>query len=158
LLQAAGLNFFWDILVWAVYNYPKPVNTFLKGVFMRTKSFMLLCLLAAFALVAAGCGKKTDENKSISQVQAEAGKMSVEQLRTAALECKNALMAKKGELAKLEEKVKMLTSDKIISGEGQKLTANIQSAGKSIADLSEQLKIYVNKIKEKGGDISGLNP
>ena len=124
---------------------------------MRTKSFLLLCLLAAFALVVIGCGKKTDENKSVNQVQAEAGKMSVDQLRTAALECQNALMAKKGELSKLEEKVKMLTSDKIISGEGQKLTTDIQSAGKSIVDLTGRLKIYVDKIKEKGGDVSGLN-
>ena len=125
---------------------------------MRTKSFLLLCLLAAFVLVAAGCGKKADENKSIRQVQAEASKMSIDQLRAAALECKNALMAKKGELSKLEEKVKMLTSDKIISGEGQKLTTDIQSAGKSIVDLTGRLKIYVDKIKEKGGDVSGLNP
>ena len=124
---------------------------------MRTKSFLLLCLLAAFVLVAAGCGKKADENKSIRQVQAEASKMSIDQLRAAALECKNALMAKKGELSKLEEKVKMLTSDKIISGEGQKLTTDIQSAGKSIVDLTGQLEIYVDKIKEKGGDVSGLN-
>ena len=124
---------------------------------MKIKSFLLLCLLAALVLVVIGCGKKADENKPISQVQAEAGKMSVDQLRTAALECKNALMAKKGELSKLEEKVKMLTSDKIISGEGQKLTTDIQSAGKSIADLTGQLKIYVDKIKEKGGDVSGLN-
>jgi len=124
---------------------------------MRTKSFLLLYLLAAFVLVAAGCGKKTDENKSVNHVQAEAGKMSVDQLHTAALECKNALMAKKGELSKLEEKVKMLTSDKIISGEGQKLTTDIQSAGKSIVELTERLKIYVDKIKEKGSDVSGLN-
>ena len=124
---------------------------------MKTRSFLLLCLLAALALVVIGCGKKADENKSISQVQAEASKMSVDQLRAAALECKNALMAKKGELSKLEEKVKMLTSDKIISGEGQKLTTDIQSAGKSIVDLTGRLKIYVDKIKEKGGDVSGLN-
>ena len=124
---------------------------------MKTRSFLLLCLLAALALVVIGCGKKADENKSVNQVQAEAGKMSVDQLRTAALECKNALMAKKGELSKLEEKVKMLTSDKIISGEGQKLTTDIQSAGKSIVDLTGRLKIYVDKIKEKGGDVSGLN-
>ena len=125
---------------------------------MKTKSLPLLCLFLGLALVAAGCGKKTDEKKSISQVQAEAGKMSVDQLRTAALECKNALMAKEGELSKLEEKVKMLTSDKIISGEGQKLTTDIQNAGKSIVNLTGQLKIYVDKIKEKGGDVSGLNP
>jgi len=124
---------------------------------MKTKSLPLLCLFLGLALVAAGCGKKTDENKSISQVQAEAGKMSVDQLRTAALECKNALMAKEGELSKLEEKVKMLTSDKIISSEGQKLTTDIKSAGRSIVDLTERLKIYVDKIKEKGGDVSGLN-
>ena len=124
---------------------------------MKTKSFPLLCLFLGLALVAAGCGKKADENKSISHVQAEAGKMSVDQLRTAALECKNALMAKEGELSKLEEKVKMLTPDKIISSEGQKLTTDIQNAGKSIVNLTGQLKIYVDKIKEKGGDVSGLN-
>ncbi len=125
---------------------------------MKTRLFLLLCLLAAFVLVAAGCGKKTDENKSVNQVQAEASKMSVEQLRTAALECKNALMAKKGELSKLEDKVKLLTSEKIISGEGQKLTNDIQSSSQSVVNLTEQLKIYVDKIKEKGGDVSGLNP
>ena len=124
---------------------------------MKTRLFLLLCLLAVFVLVVAGCGKKPDENKSTSQFQAEANKMSFEQLRAAALEYKNALIAKKNELSKLEEKVKMLTSDKIISGEGQKLTTDIQSAGKSIADLTGQLKIYVDKIKEKGGDVSGLN-
>ncbi|MCX5634660.1 MAG: hypothetical protein NTW55_02300 [Planctomycetota bacterium] len=83
--------------------------------------------------------------------------MSVDQLRAAALEYKNALTAKKGELSKLEEKVKMLTSDKIVSGEGQKLTTDIQRLSQSVADLSERLKICVDKIKEKGGDVSGFN-
>ena len=149
---------FLDITAWVGYTYTKLTNTFLKGYFMGTRPFILLCLLAVFALVVIGCGKKTDEKKTVSQVQAEASKMSVDQLRAAALECKNALMAKKSELSKLEEKVKMLTPDKIIGSEGQKLTTDIQSAGKSIADLSGRLKVYVDKIKEKGGDVSGLNP
>ncbi len=123
---------------------------------MKTKSLLLLCLFLGLALVITGCGKKADENKPISQVQAEASKMSVDQLRAAALSYKDTLAAKKAEVDKLAAKLKSVPLDKMLSEDTKKLKTDMENVGKSVSALSERLKIYVDKIKEKGSDVSGL--
>jgi len=127
----------------------------------------LLSLLVVCCLVVFGCGKKeeaggdtstntgTDQSQAISKAKTDAEKMDVEQLRAAALECTTAAEAKAAEIGKVAQNlIKALGTDD--ADKRKELNAQMQKLRKSEEALYEQLKIYVDKLKEKGGDLSGL--
>jgi len=114
------------------------------------------CLLALCALAVLGCGKKADENKPISEVKAEAGKMSLDELRSMAMKYKKAITAKQADVEKLAAELKNIPIAKMLGEEAKELKSEIDNLNKSIAALKERFEIYYNKIKEKGGDVSGL--
>ena len=135
---------------------------------MKTaRKINLLSLLVVCCLVVFGCSKKdeaggdtstntgTDRSESISKAETDAEKMNVEQLRAAALECKAAAEAK---IAEGEKVALSLMQAMGADNEGKRKELNAQMAElkKSEDALAEQLKIYVAKLKEKGGDLSGL--
>ena len=118
---------------------------------------VLLCLLVFSSVLAlGGCGKKADESKPISEVKVEADKMNVGQLKSMAVTYKNAIVAKQGEVTKVAEQLKDLGVAKALSEKAKGLKADIDSLNKSVSALNERFKIYVDKLKEKGGDLSGL--
>ena len=122
----------------------------------------LLSLLVVCCLVVFGCGKKegagddtSTENKSAGKLEADAGKMDADQLRAAALECKAAIEAKTAETGKLAQGlIKALSTDN--ADKREELNAQMKELRKSEEALYEQFKVYIDKLKEKGGDMSGL--
>ena len=56
---------------------------------------------------------------------------------------------------KINKRVDQMLEDGFIN-EVKQLKAEMDQLKKSIDDLTERFKIYYNKLKEKGGDISGL--
>ena len=122
-----------------------------------TKNTILCCLLVSLSLTLCGCGKKADENKPISEVKAEAKKMSVEKLKSMAVTYKEAITAKKEDVEKLASKLKDIPLTKMMGDEAKGLKADIDGLNKSISALKERFEVYYNKLKEKGGDLSSLN-
>ncbi len=131
-----------------------------------TRNITLLLLLILCSLTVLGCSEKEeavppadgsiDESKPISKVKAEAEKMDAEQLRATALKYKAAIDAKTVEIEKLAtELIKAMGTDK--TDEKEKLNAQMTKLNKSVEALAEQFDIYVEKLKEKGGDVSGLD-
>ncbi len=129
----------------------------------------MLSLLVVCCLVVFGCSKKdgnggaaptnagTDQSSSVSKAGADADKMDVEQLRAAALKCKADAEAKTAEIEKVaQELIKALGADS--ADKRKELNTQMETLRKSEEALYEQLKVYVEKLKEKGGDVSGLNP
>ncbi|MFZ0035151.1 MAG: hypothetical protein WAK60_09225 [Sedimentisphaerales bacterium] len=124
---------------------------------MNTVIRIGLCILIAGCLFGfAGCGKKAGTEKSIADVQAEASKMNVEQLRTKAIEYKNSIVAKKAEIEKVAAKLKGIPITQQMGTEAKALQTDIATLSKTVATLTERFQIYYNKLKEKGGNISGL--
>ncbi len=115
-----------------------------------------ISIFVIFLLSISGCGKKADENKPISEVQAEAAKMNVEQLRQMATTYKNALAAKQTEVDKLVTKLKEIPVTQMLGEESKKLKGDIDNLTKSTSALKERFGIYYNALKEKGGNLSGL--
>jgi predicted nucleic acid-binding Zn-ribbon protein len=111
----------------------------------------VLCLL-----LLAGCGAKTDEDKPLSDVKAEAEQMSVEKLRSMAMAYKDAILDKKREVEALSLKLKDIPLTEKLGNEAKGLKADIDDLSKSISALNDRFQVYYNKIKEKGGDLSGL--
>lgn len=118
-----------------------------------TRNIIICCLLVLGLSVLSGCGKKADENKPIAEVEAEAEKMSEKDLRATAMVYKDAITARKGEL---EAKVKETSVTEMMGDKAKDVKGEIDSLGKSISALTERYEIYYNKLKEKGGDVSGL--
>ena len=121
------------------------------------KISILCCVLVAVSFSLCGCGKKADENKPVSEVKAEAEKMSVEKLKSTAMAYKDAITAKKGEITKLTSKLKDIPLTKMIGDEAKGLKTDIEGLNKSVSALKSRFDVYYNKLKEKGGDVSGLS-
>jgi chromosome segregation ATPase len=124
---------------------------------MNSLTRVVLCIaLAGCVLGLSGCGKKADENKPIADVQAEAAKMNVEQLKAKAMEYKDALVAKKADIEKVAAKLQEIPLTEQLGTEAKALQTDIANLNKSVAALTERFQIYYNKLKEMGGDVSGL--
>jgi len=116
----------------------------------------ILSLSILLSLVLLGCGKKADENKPVSEVKAEAEEMNVAKLRSMAMKYKDAIMAKKGEVEKLAGKLKDIPVTKMLSDEAKELKSDIEALNKSASALKERFQVYYEKLKEKGGNLAGL--
>jgi endonuclease I len=116
----------------------------------------LIVAMAGCLLSLAGCSKKADTNKSIADIQAEASKMNVEQLKAKATEYKDAIVAKKAELEKVAAKLKEIPITQQMGTEAKALQTDISNLSKAMADLTTRFQVYYNKLKEKGGSVAGL--
>ncbi len=121
---------------------------------LRNINFYFLLALCSLALL--GCGKKVDENKPISEVKAEAEQMDVEKLRSMAMKYKDAILAKRGEVDKFTAKLKDIPATELLGAEAKELKTEIEKLNKSVSALKERFEVYYKKLKEKGGDLSGL--
>ncbi|MHC4159852.1 MAG: hypothetical protein ACYSSO_12320 [Planctomycetota bacterium] len=120
------------------------------------RNVTIYCLVCLLILSVAGCGKKADENKTIGEVRAEADKMSVAELRDTALKYKDAILAKQSEIDKVVAQLKKVPITDALSEEAKGLKGEIDNLMKSTKALKERFEIYYNKLKEQGGDVSGL--
>lgn len=121
-----------------------------------TRNIILYSLLVMGLSALFGCGKKADENKPIAEVKAEAEQMNTKELRAMALAYKEAIMAKRKDVDKLAASLKVIPVTEMLSKKANRLIADSNSLNKSISALTERFRIYYNKLKEKGGDVSGL--
>ena len=113
-------------------------------------------LLVMYSLAMLGCGQKADGEKLISEVKAEAEQMNTNELRAMAMKYKEAIVTKKGELEKFTAKLKKIPMTEMLGEEAKGLKADIESLNKSISALTERFNVYYGKLKEVGGDLSGL--
>ena len=125
---------------------------------MKNVKKILLCSLSALLVLSlSGCGKKADESKPLSEVTAEANKMNVEQLKKTAMAYKDAITAKKADVEKLVSKLKDVPVAEMLGKEAAGLKTDIENLNNSVSALRERFQIYYDKLKEKGGDVSGLS-
>lgn len=120
------------------------------------RNAVICCLIALCLFVILGCGKKADENKPISEVKAEAEKMDTDGLRAMAMAYKEAIAAKSGDLEKLTAKLKDIPVTEMLGAEAKSLKADVENLEKSVSALKERFEVYYQKLKDAGGDISGL--
>ena len=123
---------------------------------MKKAKNILCCSLVLCSLVLLGCGKKADESKPISEVKAEAEQMNIAELISIAMKYKKAILAKEPEIKKLSDQLKDLPISKKLGTEGKEMEAELDALDKSVSALKERFRVYYNKLKEKGGDLSGL--
>ena len=120
------------------------------------KKYALYLLVIVCAVGLFGCGKKADETKPLSEVKAEAEKMAAAKLRKMAEAYKDAITDKKAEVEKVAAQLKEIPLTKMLGAEAKELKGEMDQLNKSVSALTERFKIYYDKLKEKGGDVSGL--
>ncbi len=122
----------------------------------NVRNAVLCCLIALCLFAILGCGKKADENKPISEVKAESEKMDTDGLRSMAMVYQKAIAAKNSEVEKLTAKLKDIPVTEMLGDEAKELKGDIDNLNTSISALKERFEVYFQKLKEQGGDLSGL--
>ncbi len=97
-----------------------------------------------------------DIEKPVSEVQAEAETMSVEDLKATAIKYKEAILAKQGTVTELAAKIKEIPVVEALGQEAQSLKTDLKDVESTLAALKERFQVYYDTLKEKGGNLSGL--
>jgi uncharacterized coiled-coil DUF342 family protein len=113
-------------------------------------------LSVLISLTVFGCSKEADETKPVSEVKAEAAQMDTKELRSAAMRYKEAITAKTGELERITSKLKEIPVTEMLGEEAKGLKADIEDLNKSVSALKERFDVYLQELRKKGGDTSGL--
>jgi len=97
-----------------------------------------------------------DVEKPISEVQAEAKTMSVENLKATALKYKEAILGQEDKIEAVSAKLKEIPMVEALGKEAQSLKTEVQDLGSTLVLLKDRFQVYYDTLKEKGGDLSGL--
>jgi len=115
-------------------------------------SFLILISLADL-----GCSKKEEEAEPQEpsfyvKVKTEAEQKDPNELRTEATQYKEEMAALKLELEKLRTKLQTVPFEEILEEDAKRL----EELNKSITTLKKRYDIYLQELREKGEDTSGL--
>jgi len=99
---------------------------------------------------------KADATTSISEIKAEVEKLNVDQLKATALQYQELIQAKMTELENINTIIKEIPLANVMSEESLAIKKDLGEITNSLNALKERFQIYYNKLKEKGGDLSGL--
>lgn len=110
----------------------------------------------AALLIVCGCGKNADTTTPVAEVKAAAEKMDVAKLRDMAMTYKEAITAKAEQIKAEGLKLKDIPLTEMMGGKAKELNATIDELTKTVEALKERLNIYLDELKKKGGDLTGL--
>lgn len=116
---------------------------------------MLIALLAAFVVGLTGCGGD-DDSITIEQAKAKAEKMDVDQLKKEAIKYKDKIAAKQKDAVKLMEDLKSVPITEAMGDKAKAIKEDMGKITESVQKLTEIYNVYLNKMKEKGGDPAGV--
>jgi hypothetical protein len=97
-----------------------------------------------------------DASKSLDQVKADASKMDLAQLTTAAMACKEVYTAKQLDLAKVAEQLKNIPLTEKLGTEAQQLTGEAKNLQDACNNIQAQLAVYLDKLKGMGADTTSM--
>ena len=120
------------------------------------KHVAVLLLACGLMFLVTGCSKDDiDEGKSVKDFTEEIKNMDKDALRAKALKLKEAIEDKMKEMAKLQEKLPKNATD-LLSEDTKNLNSDIDKIKEAIKPLKEKLLACIDQLKEKKGDVSGL--
>ena len=136
---------------------------------MQTRKDMtLLAVVLALAIGVTGCGNgddsgepvttgppNIDETTPIAEIQSRVVNMDIVELEANATKFKDAIMAKQDDFTSLTEQVKNTAVTEI--EKLAQLIGDLDEVTASIDALKKRLAVYVDKIKEMGGDVSAFD-
>lgn len=122
------------------------------------KNATLWSLLILVSLADLGCSKKEEEDETTAKpsfytkVKTEAEQKEPDALRAELMKYKEEITAKKLELEKLKTKLQTVPFEEILEEDAKRL----EELNRSISTLKKRYDIYLQELREKRGDTSGL--
>ncbi len=98
-----------------------------------------------------------DQGKSVPDITAGAKEMAVENLRKMAEKYRDVIAEKQQQLKEMTQRYIDLPDVKRKTGEGQILKEGVDEIIKGIDTLKERFGVYYNALKEKAGNLTGLD-
>ena len=135
-----------------------------RSLFERTeqmkivKNATLWSLLILISLADLGCSKKEEEEKPVAKpsfyvkVKTEAEQKEPDALRTEVMKYKEEITAKELELEELKTKLQTVPFEEILEEDAKRL----EELNESISALKKRYDVYLQELREQGGDTSGL--
>ncbi|HNX68868.1 MAG TPA: hypothetical protein PKI45_05235 [Candidatus Omnitrophota bacterium] len=120
---------------------------------MKVRNFAVFALIMTVAALT-GCSKKVDPKKPIAKIQQEVQTMSVADLESTAAAYAKEVRAQKVELGKITDEMKGLPVKEIFSDKSKSIKNRLSKIQVDATALLERYQIYVNKLQEKGADLS----
>ena len=100
---------------------------------------------------------QADQNSTIPEITARAKEMAVENLRKMAEKYRDALAANQQKLKDLTEKFIAVPDAEKDTAPVENLKATIDLIYQGLGPLKERFQVYYNALKEKTGDLTGLD-
>jgi predicted nucleic acid-binding Zn-ribbon protein len=122
------------------------------------KNATLWSLLILISLADTGCSKKEEEEKHPAEpsfyvkVKTEAEQKEPDALRAEVMKYKEEITAKKLEIEQLKTKLQTVPFEEILEEDAKRL----EELNGSISALKKRYDIYLQELREQGGDTSGL--
>lgn len=122
------------------------------------KNATLWSLLIFLSLADFGCSKKDEEEEPAAkpsfyvEVKAEAEQKEPDALRAEVMKYKEEITTKKLELEQLRTKLQTVPFEEILEKDAKRL----EELNRSISTLKKRYDIYLQELRKKGGDTSGL--
>lgn len=113
------------------------------------KPYRLFAGLMLAALLAGCGGSSIDENKPVSQISAEAQKMSQADLQKMVAKYDEAIAAKGKELEALAAKIKEIPLTELMGEKAKMLKNDITQITTSIGKLKDQMEVYAKELAAK---------
>ncbi len=99
---------------------------------------------------------KVDMTTPIDQVKSMVADMDVDALRKKAMAYKDEIMAQNKTLETLMAQLKEIPIAEQMGEEAKGLQSDIKKATDALTALKDRFQVYYDAIKEKGGDLTGL--
>jgi hypothetical protein len=100
---------------------------------------------------------QADQGKSIPDITAGAKEMAVENLRRMAEKYRDVIAEKQQQLMEMTQKYIGMPDAERITAEGHILKTGMDKIIKGIDTLKERFGVYYNALKEKAGNLTGLD-
>jgi chromosome segregation ATPase len=121
------------------------------------KGMALGLLVAMGSAMLSGCGGSgPDETRPMDQIKAEVEQFDLARLEKEAAKYVQAITAKQADLEKVAAKLKEIPMTELMGDDAKAVKDELASIKDSVSALKARLDVYAQKIKELGGDVSGL--
>jgi ubiquinone biosynthesis protein UbiJ len=100
---------------------------------------------------------QADKGKTVEEVTTQAKEMAADKLREISQIYRDAIEANRQKLKEMAEQLRDTPEAERASAEVKKLKAEIDRIHDSIPVLKEKFEVYYNSLKEKAGDLTGLD-
>ena len=123
------------------------------------KNATLWSLLILISFAVSGCSKKEEEEEKpvakpsfYTKVKTEAEQKEPDALRTEVMKYKEEITAKELELEELKTKLQTVPFEEILEEDAKRL----EELNESISALKTRYEVYLQELRNKGEDLSGL--